>query len=184
MESVSNERRVILVSGATGQQGGTVARNLLERGFAVRALTRDTEKAAARELAEIGAEIVSGDLEDRGSIERVLDGVYGVFSVQQFIEAASRARSGRACCSRTQPGRPGSSTSFTAPSGARTGRRASRTSRASGRWRSTCGPAACLTRCSARLLHAELGVYEGAHSGWYASPAPRPGQALPDDRRR
>jgi uncharacterized protein YbjT (DUF2867 family) len=87
MEGRGNEGRVILVSGATGQQGGAVARNLLERGFAVRALTRDTEKAAARELAELGAEVVSGDLEDRASIERVLDGVYGVFSVQQFFEA-------------------------------------------------------------------------------------------------
>ena len=86
MEGRGDGRRVILVSGATGQQGGTVARNLLERGFAVRALTRDTDKAAARELADLGAEVVSGDLEDRASIERVLDGVYGVFSVQQFME--------------------------------------------------------------------------------------------------
>ena len=87
MEGGGNGRRVILVSGATGQQGGAVARNLLERGFAVRALTRDPEKAAARELADLGAEVVSGDLEDRASIERVLDGVYGVFSVQKFLEA-------------------------------------------------------------------------------------------------
>jgi uncharacterized protein YbjT (DUF2867 family) len=86
MEGRSNEKRVILVSGATGKQGGTTARNLLERGFAVRALTRDAEKAAARELADLGAEVVSGDLEDRASIERVLDGVYGLFSVQQFME--------------------------------------------------------------------------------------------------
>jgi uncharacterized protein YbjT (DUF2867 family) len=86
MESRSNGGRVILVSGATGQQGGSVARNLLERGFAVRALTRDTEKAAAKELVDLGAEVVSGDLEDRASIERVLAGVYGVFSVQQFWE--------------------------------------------------------------------------------------------------
>ena len=47
MEGRGKEGRVILVSGATGQQGGTVARNLLERGFAVRALTRDTDKAAS-----------------------------------------------------------------------------------------------------------------------------------------
>jgi uncharacterized protein YbjT (DUF2867 family) len=87
MEDGGNEGRVILVSGATGQQGGAVARNLLERGFAVRALTRDTGKAAARELADLGAEVVSGDLEDRATIERVLDGVYGVFSVQQFWES-------------------------------------------------------------------------------------------------
>ena len=87
MEGGGNEGRLILVSGATGQQGGTVARNLLERGFAVRALTRDTGKPEAKELADLGAEVVSGDLEDRASIERALEGVYGVFSVQQFWEA-------------------------------------------------------------------------------------------------
>jgi uncharacterized protein YbjT (DUF2867 family) len=87
MEGGGNEGRVILVSEATGQQGGAVARNLLEWGFAVHALTRNTEKAAARELADLGTEGVSRDLEDRASIERVLDGVYGVFSVQQFMEA-------------------------------------------------------------------------------------------------
>ena len=96
MEGRGSEKRVILVSGATGQQGGTVARNLLERGFAVRALTRDPEKAAARELVDLGAEVVSGDLEDRASIERVLDGVHGVFSVQQFwgIGAEGEVRQG------------------------------------------------------------------------------------------
>jgi uncharacterized protein YbjT (DUF2867 family) len=63
-----------------------VARSLLGRGIGVRALTRDSEKPEARELAELGAEVASGDLEDRSSIERVLDGVHGVFSVQQFWE--------------------------------------------------------------------------------------------------
>ncbi|MBA4116864.1 MAG: NmrA/HSCARG family protein [Rubrobacter sp.] len=86
MEVGDNGGRVILVSGATGQQGGAVARSLLERGFAVRGLTRDVEKDEARELADLGAEVVSGDLEDRSSIERVLEGVHGVFSVQQFME--------------------------------------------------------------------------------------------------
>src|SRR5918997_211549 len=78
--------RLILVSGATGQQGGAVSRSLLERGFAVRALSRDPEKAEARELADLGTEVVGGDLEDRSSIEQALEGVYGVFSVQQFWE--------------------------------------------------------------------------------------------------
>jgi uncharacterized protein YbjT (DUF2867 family) len=59
----------------------------LERGFAVRGLTRDPEKAEARELADLGAEVVGGDFEDRASIERALAGVYGVFSVQQFWES-------------------------------------------------------------------------------------------------
>jgi uncharacterized protein YbjT (DUF2867 family) len=86
MEGRGNGGRVILVSGATGQQGGAVSRSLLERGFGVRALTRNPEKAEAGELTDLGVEVVGGDLEDRSSIERVLDGVYGVFSVQQFME--------------------------------------------------------------------------------------------------
>src|ERR671917_2699708 len=87
MDDGRDEGRLILVSGATGQQGGAVARSLLVRGFGVRALTRDPEKSEAKELAGLGAEVASGDLEDRASIERVLDGVHGVFSVQQFFEA-------------------------------------------------------------------------------------------------
>src|ERR687898_335825 len=87
MEDGRDEGRLILVSGATGQQGGAVARSLLGRGFGVRALTRNPEKPEARELAGLGAEVASGDLEDRSSIERVLDGVHGVFSVQQFWES-------------------------------------------------------------------------------------------------
>ena len=87
MENGRSGGRTILVSGATGQQGGAVARELLERGFGVRALTRDPEKPAAQELAERGAEVVRGDLEDRSSLERVLEGVHGVFSVQNFWEA-------------------------------------------------------------------------------------------------
>src|SRR5918993_2676376 len=86
MEDGRDEGRLILVSGATGQQGGAVARSLLGRGFGVRALTRDVEKAEARELSDLGAEVVSGDLEDHSSIERVLEGVHAVFSVQQFME--------------------------------------------------------------------------------------------------
>ena len=87
MENGGNEGRAILVTGATGQQGGAVARELLGRGFGVRALTRDPEKPAAKDLAERGAEVVRGDLEDRSSLERALEGVHGVFSVQNFWEA-------------------------------------------------------------------------------------------------
>ena len=90
--------RLILVTGATGQQGGAAARSLLERGFAVRALTRDTEKPAVKELAGLGAEVVEGDLDDRASIERALEGVRGVFSVQQFAETGveGEVRQGKA----------------------------------------------------------------------------------------
>ncbi len=75
---------IILVTGATGQQGGVVASNLLEQGFRVRALTRDPNKPAAKSLAEHGAEVVRGDLEDRSSLDRSLEGAYGVFSVQRW----------------------------------------------------------------------------------------------------
>jgi uncharacterized protein YbjT (DUF2867 family) len=78
--------RLVLVAGATGQQGGATARSLLERGFAVRALTRNPEKPEARELAERGAELARGDLDDRSSVEGALEGVHGVFSVQNFWE--------------------------------------------------------------------------------------------------
>lgn len=93
-----NAQRPVLVSGATGNQGGAVARYLLERGFGVRALTRDPNKPAARALAERGAEVVKGDLEDRSSLDRALDGIYGVFSVQNFFEAGydGEVRQGKA----------------------------------------------------------------------------------------
>jgi len=85
-----NERgteRVYLVTGATGRQGGAVARRLLERGHRVRALTRDPGKPPARALAGMGAEVVRGDLDHRQSVERALEGAYGVFAVQNFWEA-------------------------------------------------------------------------------------------------
>ena len=86
MDNGQNTERLILVSGATGQQGGAVARSLLERGFRVRALTRDTEKPEAQALVERGAEVVRGDLEDRPSLDWAIEGAYGVFSVQNFYE--------------------------------------------------------------------------------------------------
>jgi uncharacterized protein YbjT (DUF2867 family) len=64
-----------------------VARQLLKRGHRVRALTRNPNKPAARALAEMGAEVTRGDLDDRPSVELALAGDYGVFSVQNFWEA-------------------------------------------------------------------------------------------------
>lgn len=80
------DKKTILVTGATGSQGGAVARKLLDTQFHVRALTRNPDKPAARSLAERGAEVVEGNFDDRTSLDRALDGVYGVFSVQNFWE--------------------------------------------------------------------------------------------------
>ena len=87
MTEGQNAQRSILVCGATGSQGGAVARSLLERGFRVGALTRDPQKPEARALAEQGAEVVQGDMDDRSSVDRALEGAHGVFSVQNFWEA-------------------------------------------------------------------------------------------------
>jgi uncharacterized protein YbjT (DUF2867 family) len=76
--------KIIAVTGATGQQGGAVARKLLAEGWKVRALTRDTDKPAAQELASLGAELVAGDMDDRAQLDPAFRGAYGVFSVQNF----------------------------------------------------------------------------------------------------
>jgi uncharacterized protein YbjT (DUF2867 family) len=73
--------RTILVAGATGRQGGAVARALLAQGFSVRALTRDPDQPAAGELLDLGAEIMQGNFDDPASLERAMQGVYGAFSV-------------------------------------------------------------------------------------------------------
>lgn len=78
--------RRILVTGATGAQGGALVPLLLQRGFSVRALTRNPDKPAGRALAALGAEVVAGDLDDEASLRRACEGVYGVFSVQNFWE--------------------------------------------------------------------------------------------------
>lgn len=74
--------KTILVTGATGNQGGATARHLLADGWRVRALVRDDTAPAAAELAAAGAELVRGDLDDRASIDAAISGVYGVYSVQ------------------------------------------------------------------------------------------------------
>ncbi len=76
--------KIIAVTGATGQQGGAVARRLLADGWKVRALTRDVNKPAAKELARTGAELVPGDLNSRSDLDAAFQGAYGVFSVQNF----------------------------------------------------------------------------------------------------
>ena len=81
------DQHTILVSGATGKQGGAVARHLVSLGFRVRALTRKPDKPAARALAELGIEIAKGDLNDRPSVDRAFAGVYGAFGVQDSYEA-------------------------------------------------------------------------------------------------
>ncbi len=68
---------LIVVTGATGLQGGATARELLAKGHQVRALTCKPDSPRARELAKLGAEAVAGDLEAAASRERALAGAWG-----------------------------------------------------------------------------------------------------------
>ncbi len=80
-------KNLIVVTGATGKQGGATARELLARGHKVRAMTRKPDSPAAREMAKLGAEVVAGDLDDAASLGRALAGAWGVFAVQNTWEA-------------------------------------------------------------------------------------------------
>ncbi|WP_405816178.1 NmrA/HSCARG family protein [Streptomyces sp. NBC_01390] len=93
--------KTVLVTGATGNQGGATSRHLLADGWHVRALVRDDTTPAAAALAAAGAELVRGNLDDRASIEDAARGAYGLYSVQaandnelnQGINVADAAKS-------------------------------------------------------------------------------------------
>ncbi len=80
--------RVVLVTGATGKQGGATLRHLAKRGgFRLRAMTRKPGGDPAKAVAALGAEVVKGDLDDAASLERAVSGCWGVFAVQNTWEA-------------------------------------------------------------------------------------------------
>jgi uncharacterized protein YbjT (DUF2867 family) len=82
-------KKLIAVVGATGAQGGGLARAILNDTngeFAVRALTRKPESESAKTLASHGAEVVKADLDDPASVERAFHGAYGAYCVTNFWE--------------------------------------------------------------------------------------------------
>jgi len=79
----------VLVTGATGKQGGHLVRELLARGHSIRALTRKPESAGAAALAARGVTIVTGDFEDQGSLERAARGVDTVFAMSTPFESGA-----------------------------------------------------------------------------------------------
>lgn len=80
-------QRNVLVTGATGQQGGSVAHALLAKGYRVRALTRKPDGEAARRLASAGADVVAGDLADAASVRSAAQGVDTMFLMTNTYEA-------------------------------------------------------------------------------------------------
>lgn len=91
MALTGSELRTIVVTGATGRQGGAVARHLLRDGWHVRALTRNPQSTRARALTALGAEVVRGNMNDPASLQPVFKGAYGVYSVQTPYPHGSEA---------------------------------------------------------------------------------------------
>ncbi|QWK81582.1 NmrA/HSCARG family protein [Ochrobactrum sp. BTU1] len=78
---MTNSKHPILVFGATGRQGGSVAKALLKAGWSVRALVQDSSKVASVQLRNAGIELVQGSFEEANVIRSAMKGAYGVFSV-------------------------------------------------------------------------------------------------------
>jgi uncharacterized protein YbjT (DUF2867 family) len=82
-----SEKKIIVVFGATGAQGGGLVRAILNdpnSEFAVRAITRNPNSDKAKELAALGAEVVAADIDDPESLKRALSGAYGAYFVTFF----------------------------------------------------------------------------------------------------
>ncbi len=86
-----SEQLHVLVIGATGQQGGAVARQLLSKGHRVGAFTRRADSADAQELKSLGAELAIGSTDDHNSVLRAAEGVDTVYSMSTFFEAGLEA---------------------------------------------------------------------------------------------
>jgi uncharacterized protein YbjT (DUF2867 family) len=104
-----SEQKIIAVVGATGAQGGGLARAILaepDGEFALRALTRDPASPKAKEMADAGAEVVAADLDDEAGLRAAFDGAYGVYLVTNYwadmsaeheiAQAATGARAAKA----------------------------------------------------------------------------------------
>jgi len=80
----NKDKKTILVTGATGKQGGAVARHLVNHGWHVRLLCRDPNKPAVEPFREMGVDIVRGNLDDCDSVLSAARGAYGIYSVQSL----------------------------------------------------------------------------------------------------
>ena len=85
-----NSDKTVLITGATGRQGGAVIRYMLPKGWRLRALVFKADNATVQKLTEQGLDVVRGDLEDPASLERAVRGVYGVYSVQDFWSVGTK----------------------------------------------------------------------------------------------
>jgi len=90
-----SDKKIIAVMGATGAQGGGLARAILNdknSEFAVRAVTRNASSDKAKELAKLGAEVVEADADNEESLKKAFTGCYGAYCVTNYWEYLSPER--------------------------------------------------------------------------------------------
>jgi len=85
------QKLAVVVTGGTGKQGGAVVKSLLERGHEVRAVTRSTDSAKARELANAGVTLVRASLEDTAALTKALEGATSFFAMTTPFEGGTQA---------------------------------------------------------------------------------------------
>src|SRR5712672_3743418 len=88
---VMGQKLAVVVTGGTGKQGGAVVKSLLERGHQVRVVTRNTDSAKARELANGGVTLVRASLEDTAALTKALEGATSLFAMTTPLEGGTQA---------------------------------------------------------------------------------------------
>src|SRR5882724_3433277 len=86
-----SQKLTVVVTGGTGKQGGAVVQSLLERGHQVRAVTRATDSAKAKELANAGVTVVRASLEDTATLTKALEGATSFFAMTTPFEGGPQA---------------------------------------------------------------------------------------------
>jgi uncharacterized protein YbjT (DUF2867 family) len=99
-----SEKLVVVVAGATGKQGGSVVKHLLERGHEVRALVRDPDSSNAKKLASSGVNVIRASLDDAATLAKPLDGATSMFAMTTPFEGgvAAEIRQGIAAADATK----------------------------------------------------------------------------------
>src|SRR5467141_1068163 len=85
------QKLTVVVTGGTGKQGGAVVKSLFERGHEVRAVTRSTDSAKAKELANVGVTLVRASLEDTAALTKALEGATSLFAMTTPFEGGTQA---------------------------------------------------------------------------------------------
>jgi uncharacterized protein YbjT (DUF2867 family) len=86
-----SQKLAVVVAGAPGNQGGAVVKTLLERGHQVRAVTRSTDSAKAKKLANAGVTLVRASLEDTAALTTALEGATSLFAMTTPFEGGAQA---------------------------------------------------------------------------------------------